>query len=394
MLPSRLALCCLLAACGPQGGSPLPASRPSPPARTVRLVQIELATAPGEISVHGTLRADDSVELGFKVPGRLQLIPVDLGDQVKKGDLFARLDATDYQLRLQQARAALHQARVRLGLPMEGDDDAIDPEATAIVREAKAVLAEEQLKRKRAAELVQQKLAPEAQLDAAVAAAAVAESRLQEAREEVKNRQATLQQRRAELAIAQQHVEETVLRAPFDGAVAQRTGTPGRYVEAGEGVCVLLRTDPLRLRLPVPDQAAPLLRPGQQVAFTVDGDPRTHAGQVARLSPEIDTRTRTRTIEAVVPNPDGELRAGSFARARIVLQPDRKAPCVRTSALVAFAGVEKVFVVREGKAAEVVVRTGPRRGDLVELVSGPEAGTEVVDAPGDLASGTPLLVAR
>jgi RND family efflux transporter MFP subunit len=157
---------------------------------------------------------------------------------------------------------------------------------------------------------------------------------------------------------------------------------------------VLLRTDPLRLRLPVPDQAAPLLRPGQQVAFTVDGDPRTHAGQVARLSPEIDARTRTRTIEAVVPNPDGELRAGSFARARIVLQPDRKAPCVRTSALVAFAGVEKVFVVLEGKAAEVVVRTGPRRGDLVELVSGPEAGTEVVDAPGDLASGTPLLVAR
>jgi RND family efflux transporter MFP subunit len=393
MLRSRLALCCLLAACGPQGPA-LPASRPSAPPRTVRLVRIELATAPGEISVHGTLRADDSVELGFKVPGRLQQVPVDLGDQVKKGDLLARLDATDYQLRLQQARAALHQARVRLGLPMEGDDDAIDAEATAIVREAKAVLAEEKLKRTRAAELVQQKLAPEAQLDAAVAAAAVAESRLQEAREEVKNRQATLQQRRAELAIAQQHLEETVLRVPFDGSVAQRTGTPGRYVEAGEGVCVLLRTDPLRLRLPVPDQAAPLLRPGQQVAFTVDGDPRTHAGQVARLSPEIDARTRTRTIEAMVPNPDGELRAGSFARARIVLQPDRKAPCVRGSALVAFAGVEKVFVARDGKAAEVVVRTGPRRGDLVELVSGPEVGTEVVDAPGDLVNGTPLVVTR
>src|SRR5205085_4058908 len=101
------------------------------------------------VTVTGTLAAEDQIALAFKVAGRVQSVAVDLGSTVQQGQVVARLVPTDYELRVSQAEAALEQARVRLGLPPSGEEEDVDIESTALVRQRNAVLRQAQLNRDR-----------------------------------------------------------------------------------------------------------------------------------------------------------------------------------------------------------------------------------------------------
>src|SRR5437868_4031385 len=156
------------------------------------------------VTANGTLAAYDQTTVSVKVPGRVQTISVDLGTVVGRGQMIAQLDPEDYRLRVQQSEAALAQARARLGLSPDGADDNIDPEKTATVRQARAVLDEAKYNRDRAARLVEQGVIAKAEFDSVVATFKVAEGRYQDAYEEIRNRQGILAQRRSELALARQ----------------------------------------------------------------------------------------------------------------------------------------------------------------------------------------------
>jgi multidrug resistance efflux pump len=142
---------------------------------------------------------------------------VDLGSRVKRGEVIARIDPSDYRLRVNQAEAALQQARARLGLSAEGASDKVNPEQTALVRQAAAVLKEARQTHGRMVELWDRNLIARAELDAAVSQLAVAEGRYQDAIEEVRNRQAIVFQRRSELEISRQQ--------PFASATLARPRT-------------------------------------------------------------------------------------------------------------------------------------------------------------------------
>ncbi len=161
-------------------------------ARQVRVVAAAETEAARVVSASGTLAADDQFVLGTKVVGRLGEITVDLGSRVKKGQAIARIDQSDYRLRVEQADAALQQSRVRLGLPASGNSDKVDIEQTSTVRQAAAVLKEARLTHDRMVELWDRKLIARAELDTAVSQLAVAEGRYQDAIEEVRNRQADI----------------------------------------------------------------------------------------------------------------------------------------------------------------------------------------------------------
>ncbi|HEY8369965.1 MAG TPA: efflux RND transporter periplasmic adaptor subunit [Thermodesulfobacteriota bacterium] len=364
------------------------------PTRSVSVAHALSRPLPRLVPVTGTLAADERVVLAFKVDGMLAEIPVDLGSPVKRGSLVARLDPTDYRLRVEQAEAALKQARTRLGLPAEGTDDTIDPEASALVRQARATLREARLTRDRTAALWDQRLVSRAALDSAEAALQVAEGRYQDALEEVRTRQALLVQRRSELAIARQQLADTVLTAPIDGIVQERHASRGEYLEAGKPVVTIVRVHPLRLRLAVPERAAAGVRAGQEVRVRVEGQETVFRGRVARLAPAIDETTRTLLVEAEIPNERGLLRAGAFARAEIVTEADVPTVLVPSTAIVTFAGVEKVLTVRDGKAVELPVRTGRREGGLVEIAAGLEAGEPVIVEPGSIVGGQPVTVVQ
>lgn len=363
-----------------------------PPPRQVRAVPASEGAMARAVSVTGTLAAEEQVVLSMKIAGRLSEVAVDLGSRVQKGQVIARLDPTDFRLRVDQAEAGLRQARARLGLSPEGSDDRVDPEHTGVVRQARSVLAEARVTRDRMATLLQQQLMSQAQLDAAVTALQVAESRYQDAMEEVRNRQAILAQRRSELKLAQQQLADTVLHAPLDASVRERHASAGEFHNAGAPVVTLVRVHPLRLRLAVPERAAAGVRVGQSVRVMVEGDPTQYTGRVARLSPAIQEQNRTLMVEAEVPNDQGLLRPGSFAKAEILSESKQAVVLVPASSIVTFAGIAKVLSVRDGKAVEKRVQTGRREGDLVEVAEGLAAGELVVVEPGNLVGGQPVTV--
>jgi RND family efflux transporter MFP subunit len=345
------------------------------------------------IEATGTLAAQDQVDLAMKVSGRIASIEVDLGDRVRQGQVIARLEPTDFRIQAEQANAALQQARTRLGLLPEGaDDQQVDPKETSTVRQAEASLTEARLNRDRAQQLFDEQLIPRADLDAAVAAYEVAESGYENAIDEVRNRQAMLSQRRAELELAKHQLDQTVLVSPIDGAVSARQGSAGQFFPAGSALVTIVRVHPLRLRLPVPERATAGVRVGQQVRLHVEQDPNVYYGRVARLSPSIDEANRTLMVEAEVPNERGLLRPGAFVRAEMITAEDRMAVFVPASALVTFAGIEKVFVAENGMSVEKLVRTGRKSSDKIEITEGLKAGELVVVQPGSLVGGQPIII--
>jgi hypothetical protein len=191
-----------------------------PPAREVSVTPATERSLPRTVAATGTLAAEDQMTLSAKVAGRVESIDVDLGTRIQRGQALARLDQTDFKLRVEQAEAALQQARARLGLTPSGKDEQVDPEQTSIVRQARAVLDEARLTRDRSVKLLEQQLIARSQLDTAEANLQVADGRYQDAQEEVRNRQAVLAQRRSELDLARQQLTDTVVLAPIDGAAA------------------------------------------------------------------------------------------------------------------------------------------------------------------------------
>ena len=390
-----LGLALLLSGCQGQDsvGAEEKKSKPAgPPPREVKVTPAAERTVARTVSATGTLAADDQVVLGTKVAGRLAEITVDLGTRVKKGQVIGKLDQNDFKFRVEQAEASLQQARVRLGLSATGSDERVDPEQTAIVRQARAMLDDARLTRDRSIRLAQQELIARAQLDTAEAALQVSEGRYQDALEEVRNRQAVIAQRRSELDLARQQLTDTVILSPLDGVVSLKQASVGEYLAAGAPIATMVRVHPLRLRVPVPEREGAGVRAGHAVTLTVEGDPTVYRGRVVRLSPIVQEQNRTLMVEAEVPNERGFLRPGSFARVDIMTEVSQPVVSVPASAVIVFAGVEKVLVVRQGKTSEVRVTTGRRLGEDVEIVEGLTRGDSVVTRPGNLVGGQPVTV--
>ena len=343
------------------------------------------------VTANGTLAAFDQTTVSVKVPGRISAISVDLGSVVRRGQAIAQVDPQDYRLRVQQADAALAQARVRLGLSPQGNDDAIDPEKTSTIRQARAVYDEARFNRDRAAKLVEQGVIAKAEFDAANSAFKVAEGRYQDAYEEVRNRQGILAQRKSELALAQQQLKDTSVVAPLDGIVQEKRTSVGEYLAAGAPVVNIVKMDPLRLRAEIPERESHTVHTGQDVRVTVEGDANVYTGKVMRLSPVINQQNRILVVEADVRN-NGSLRPGSFAHAEIVTNDAKMAVTVPNNAIVTFAGIEKVIVVQNGKALERPITTGRRSPEFTEIVAGVNVGEKVVVDPGNLQSGQAVEV--
>lgn len=361
--------------------------------RQVKTARVEEMAVGEPLTVNGTLAASDSATVSVKVPGRVQGVGVDLGSVVRRGQLVARLEPQDYLLRIQQAEAALQQARARVGLSADGTSDRVDPEQTGTVRQARAVMEEARVTLQRSATLVEQGVISRAEYDSASAAYKVAVSRYQDAIEEIRNRQAVVSQRRTELSLARQQLQDTNVYAPFDGMVEEKSASVGEYVNAGAPIVRIVKMNPLRFRAEVPEREAAGVRAGQSVRVLVEGSERGYVGRVTRISPTINQENRVLIVEADISN-DGGLRPGAFARAEIGINNAAMAATVPASAIVTFAGIEKVIVVDNGKAVEKPVTTGRRAGEWVEILAGVNLGDVVVLNPGNLQSGQPVVVAE
>ncbi|MCE9593977.1 MAG: efflux RND transporter periplasmic adaptor subunit [Planctomycetes bacterium] len=373
-----------------KAGASAPASAP----RQVKAARVEEVAWERTLRVTGELAEFESATLSTKVPGRVGAIAVDFGARVAKGAAIAEIDPRDYELRVAQAEAALAAARALLGLPADAETDVVDPAKTALVGKAQAELDDARRENRRLIELQQNGVSAQADLDKSRARLAQAESALQDARESVQNRSALVVQRRVELSIAKQQLADARILAPFDGVVASRQVGTGDFLAAGAAVARLVDDDPLRLRLELREADGSAVRLDQRVRVTLDGESAPLDARLVRLSPTIDSRTRTLTVEAELPNPNGHLRAGAFARAEIVVEPDARVLAVAPETLVSFAGLDKVFAVVDGRAQEKRVVVGRRDATRVEILSGLAAGDVVVLAPGGMQNGAAVEIVK
>ncbi len=385
-------ICLALAACSKRSETgPTQAKSDS---KKVRVARVEQLAVEETVAAKGSLAAQDRAVLSAKVPGRVEAIMVDMGQAVREGDLLARIERRDYELRREQAEAALAQARARLGLALTGEEDKAEPEKTSIVKEARAVLSEATKNRDRTVKLREEGVIPEADVETAEAAYQVAVNRYEESIHEAKNRSAALKQRRAELAMAEQQLKDTEIIAPFPGIVELRQTSPGEFLNVGTPIMTLVRVDPIRARLEIVEKDAPRVQVGQNVHLWVVGSTDPHDGVVRRVSPVITSGNRMMLAEADLPNPYARLRPGSFITAEIVVNKEAHGLFVPKTAVSTFAGIKKIFLVEQGKAVERAVSLGREHGKLVEVVGKVEPGAIVVVEPGNLRNGQPVELSK
>jgi RND family efflux transporter MFP subunit len=311
-----------------------------------------------------------------------------LGDHVRRGDPLVLLDRQEFQLMVTQADAQLAQARAAVGLKPNEDVAQLDPLGAPPVREARAVWEQSQQQLARVKQLKVQNAVSDAELQQAEAAERVAEARYASAANSVREKIALIGVQSAELALAQQRYDDAITRAPFDASVQNRLVAPGTYVQVGQPLMALVTTTTLRFRGAMPERYAQALRVGQRVELQIESlsDPRSVA--VTRISPALDEASRALVFEAQLDNQDERLRTGLFAEAQVVLDAEAQAIVIPASAVVRFAGVEKVWKVVDGLAGPEPVQVGQQDGDRVEILSGLMAGDVI------LSDGSQGRVAR
>ncbi len=187
-----------------------------------------------------------------------------------------------------------------------------------------------------------------------------------------------------------------MVRSPFSGVVGQRLVSVGDYVARGTKVVSVLRTNPLRVNLTVPQQYSTEVAVGRPVSLAVDAAPgQRFEGQVRYVSPALQADSRTLIVEALVTNTEGLLKPGSFATARIEQASERPGVLVPKAAIRTVSGTSRVFVLSGERAEERIVTIGQSVEDLIEISSGLKAGENVATSNVDqLADGARVTIRK
>jgi len=338
------------------------------------------------IRATGTLMAEEQAGVAAETPGRVVSAPVELGTPVAEGTELIRLSAAETEAQLKEAEANAAQIEARLGLETGGE---FDVDKVPEVRNAKAAYALAESEFARIKSLLDQKVVSQSEFDQRRTQMEATRQQYEAARNGAAQQYQSLHAAHARVALARKAFTDTVVRAPFTGVVAQRLVSVGDYVTKGMKVAVVVRINPLRVKLTIPEQFIAAIGTNQTVGFVVDAYPgRQFEGKVRFVSPALQADQRALTVEAVVSNPTGELKPGLFATARIE-QPARTPGILVPAASVhTVAGTGRVFVVNGDRVEERIVTTGQAIGDLVEITKGLKRGERVATKNvGQLADG-------
>jgi len=326
----------------------------------------------------GSLAADETTTVGSKVAGQISSVPVDLGDVVAKDDVLVQLDSSEFVLQAQQAEAQLLQARSAVGLKPDDPLEKLDTDNAPPVREARAIWDETKKAVVRLSELARRDAISDTDLDLAESAEQVASARFSAAQNGVREKIALISVQSAVRDLAKQRLGETTIRAPFTGVIESRVIATGTYIQAGQALMTIARTSVLRFRGSVPERYAQQIQIGQSISLDFDLSDQQRTVLITRISPSLDPANRSLTFEASIDNSDGKLRSGLFAEGLIVIAPEAKATVIPLSALVRFAGVDKVWKIVNGKLVEQYVSLGRQEGDLIEIQSGVTDGDQLL----------------
>ena len=387
---AALAAALLSAACS---GAPASAAAPvEPPAVSVRAAQVEQQSIDRFVRVTGSLAADEKADVAAETAGRVIGTPVERGTRVTMGTVLVRVSATEADASLREAEANAAQLEARLGLAAT---QPFEPSRVPDVLNAKASLDWAEADFNRIKALLDQKVVSQAEYDQRLTQVQAARQQYQAALNTAQQSYRSLQAARARVDLARKSAADTVVRAPFTGIVAERLVSTGDYVSRGMKVATVVKIDPVRVEITVPEHHLSQVKTGQPVRLTVDAYPgEVFTAKVRFVSPALKADQRALTVEAVAANADGRLKPGLFATA--LLQQPAPAPAllVPASAVETVAGTSRVYVISTTQTIEErIVTLGEKVGDRVELVTGVKAGERIAANPrGKLADGVRVQI--
>lgn len=304
--------------------------------------------------VAGTIRPAQEVVISPRVPGRVSRVLVRVGERVAQGQVLVELEAQDLEAQVRQAQAALASARAQAAQAAEN--------------------------RRRMEELYRAGVISPQQLEAARAQDEVAQNGVQTAT--------------SALELVQRQLENTRLTAPLSGVVTALNVDPGELVGMGVPLVTVARLDEVLVEGGVGERTAVRLRPGQEVEVILDLPVReVWRGTIFSVSPAADPMTRLFTVKVSLANPGLRLKAGSFARLRLITEERKGAVLIPLEAVVRRGEETYVFVVEGAVARLRPVRLGVEDGRQCEVLTGLAGGEEVVTAGQDgLRDGSPVAV--
>jgi RND family efflux transporter MFP subunit len=345
------------------------------------------------LRVTGTLIAQEEASVAAEIAGRVVATPIERGSLVGSGDSLVRILSTEVDAQASEAQANAAQIEARLGT---AGGAAFDVERVAEVANARAAyeLAMSEFERMR--QLQERQLVSRSEFDQRKAQTEAARRQYEMARNAAEQQYQALIGARARLDLARKAVADTVVRAPFAGVVGERLVSVGDYVTRGTKVATVMRVNPLRVELTVPQQYIATIVEGRPVTLDVDAHPgESFTGTVRYVSPLVKSDSRSLVVEAVVDNRDGRLKPGFFATARIEQAARTPGVLVPAAAIRTVAGTARVYVEHDGRAEERIVTIGDTAGDLVEVTAGVEAGERVVVIGSDrVGDGSRLAIGR
>ena len=349
-----------------------------------------------QVDLSGTLLSPDQAKISSEVAGIIREVRVQLGTEVKAGDVLVRLEPRELQFALDRAESALRQVEAQLGIDRSRDKQPPDDEQIASVRQATANRDDARASYERAQNLNGRGLLTRADRDTAETRLKVTDANYQAALDTVHSLKASLQDRRASYELAQKKLADAVIKAPVAGSISERLVQPGEFIRENTPVATIVQMSPLKLKTAIQEKHASLIRPGQAVEFDVEAFlNRKFEGKIAYVSPAVDQATRTFAVEALVDNSDRQLKPGFFAKGVVLTSVDEKVLAVPEDAVSTLAGVSTVYVIENGKARQQQIALGARQNKLVEVTSGLK-GDEILATANlnQLATGVAVSVGK
>jgi membrane fusion protein (multidrug efflux system) len=287
---------------------------------TVSGIVVKTQTFDNNLSLSGSIEANEQVEIRSEISGIVEGIYFKEGSNVTKGQLLFKVN--DIEL-----RAQLAQAKTKEGLASENE------------RRAKLLLEKE----------------------------AISQEEYDVARADMKLAQAQIQ-------LIQAQIAKTSVRAPFSGKIGLRSISPGTYITPSLLVAKLVNINKLKITFSIPEKYANQVRQNTNLSFTVSGSTEKYSATIYAIEPEVQIETRTLQVRAIAENKDGKLLPGTFANVELPLDIIKDAIVIPTEAIIPVQNGKKVFISNMGKAKEVMVETATRTDASILVLTGLKSG--------------------
>lgn len=291
---------------------------------TVTGIVVKTSTFDNNLSLSGSVEANEQIEIHSEVSGIVEGIYFTEGTYVNKGQVLFKVN--DIEL-----RAQLRQAQTKEGLAAENE------------RRAKLLLQKEAI-----------------------------------SQEEFDVANADYASMKAQTQLIKAQIAKTSVKAPFSGKIGLRSISPGTYITPTVLVAKLVNTGKLKITFSIPEKYASQVKSGSTIDFSVSGSDKVYSAKIYAIEPEVEVATRTLQIRAIADNIDGKLFPGTFADVKLPLNIIKDAIVVPSEAIVPVQDGKKVYIANMGKAKEVMVDATTRTDASILILSGLKAGDTLI----------------